>query len=127
MDIKSIKPTAQVTFELEGKGGSVTFEVAFIALDQVGDYLPKAQAPGQPAAKPAKFSTLVRAMLIDAVQSWDLTENGEPLACDEETKERYLPVIFGLRIKGDQENPFDKVLGRALMNFAGDSENFLKN
>jgi len=123
VDIKSIKPTAKVTYELDGKDASVTFEVAFVAPDMFGDY-----GFGKSAdAKPPKFSALVRSVLMDAVQGWDLTEDGKAISCTDANKAQYLPVIFGLLIKDEQANPLDRVLGRALLTFAMDSDNFLKN
>jgi len=120
MDIKSITPTSRVTFELDGKDASVTFDVAFVAPDQLGDYVTANAADN-------RLSALVRKVLIDAVGGWDLTEDGVPIPCTAETKAKYLPIIFGLVIKTEAENPFDKVLGRALLNYAMEPGNFLKN
>ncbi len=135
MDIANIQPTATVTFEIdrgEKEPLPITFTVALIPLDMIGDYFPRPQldAEGKPKpARPLKLSGVIRSMLIEAVQGWDLTEKGEPLECNEANKEKHLPFILGLRVKGkaNPENPFANVLGRALLEFAADSENFLKN
>ncbi len=126
MDIKGIKPTASVTYEVAGKG-PLTLEVEFIPLDAVPDYFPPAEEMKK--SKRVKFAPVVRALLIDAIVGWDLTEDGKPLPCDDETKAKYLPVILGFHVKGksDPDNPLANVLGRRLLEFAGDPENFLKN
>ncbi|MCJ7565279.1 MAG: hypothetical protein MUP52_11925, partial [Candidatus Aminicenantes bacterium] len=65
-----------------------------------------------------------------------LTEDGKSLPCTRENKDKYLPLLFGLRVKQPEavvegeSLPVDlvaSVLVRALAEFAGASENFLKN
>ena len=130
MDIKSIQPLADVAYELDSNRPepmTVKFTVAFVAEDEIPDYLP-AKPDGR---RKFKASSLLREMLIDAVRGWDLTMDGKPLECNEENKRKYLPIILGLKIKRKDGAPkgetLDDVLGRALLNFAGDPENFLKN
>jgi hypothetical protein len=124
MDIKSVIPTAEVEFELDRKDGedkpvTVKLTVNFVSIEEVGDFI-------KPGAG-FRLSKVVREILIDAVVGWDLTEGGKPLECDEANKRRVLPVLFGMRTKGESENPFELILGRKLLDFAGDDRNFLKN
>ena len=133
MDIKAIKPTAEVTFDVEAPGGQVEpmrFTVSFLPLDSITDYFPRDE--GGKLQPPKRFSTAVRDMLIDSVVGWDLTENGTALPCTDENKAKCLHVIFGLSAqKQDGEEiagtALDRVLGRALFGFATDAGNFLKN
>ncbi len=133
MDIKSIKPTAEVTYELATPAPtSISFTIEFIDLASVQDFMPLPGADGAPASPP-KLSKVVRGLLIEAVRGWDLTENGAPLECNAENKARCLPVIFGLKTRqpaGDEEkklNSFELILGIRLYVFAANPENFLKN
>ena len=64
-------------------------------------------------------------MLIDAISAWDLTSEGQPIPCDAESKDKYLPIILGLPLKSDEK--YGDILGVTLLGFAADSENFLKN
>ena len=125
MDIKSIQPTAEITFVMEDeKLGTLTLSVGFLAQDEVADYIEKGEK--------VKLSTLIRKMLIDDVKGWDLRSNGQPVPCTDEEKKKHLPIILGLHIKVSEEDEtkrmiFDDILGRALMEFAGNERNFLKN
>lgn len=124
MDIKKIMPTAEIEFTLDRKDADgqpvkVKLETSYISIDEVGDFI----EPG----KRFRFSKAACEMLIDAVVGWDLTEDGKPLACDDATKRRVLPVLLGTRVAGESKNPFELVLGRQLLEFAGNDENFLKN
>jgi hypothetical protein len=124
MDIKKIMPTAEVEFTLdrlddEGKPVSVKLTVNYVTLDEIGDFIEAGKRP--------RLSRIVREILIDAVVGWDLTEDGKPLVCDDATKRRVLPVLFGTRVAGESSNPFELILGRKLLEFAGDDGNFLKN
>ena len=131
MEVKDIKPTADVTFRVRPKTGdeqSIRFTVKFLGVNQIPDYVPK---PG-PGVK-FRQSQVITEALIDAIDGWDLThDGGKPLECNEETKRKYLPYILGLTIIREGVEPGDAfamedVLGIALVNFAGDAENFLKN
>jgi hypothetical protein len=130
MDIKSIQPTADMTFVMEDEQlGTLTLNVGFIAGDEVGDYIEKGEKP--------KLSVVVRKILIDDVKGWDLKSNGQPVPCTDAEKKKHLPIILGLKIKvpkaidSDGKEPprslFDDILGRALLEFAGNEKNFLKN
>ena len=125
MDIKTIVPTADVEFVLadrkdeNGEPVKVRLTTAFVSIDEVGDFV----EPG----KRFRLSRVIRDILIDAVVGWDLTEDGKPLACVDATKRRVLPVLFGMRVVGESDNPFELVLGRKLLDVAGDDKTFLKN
>ncbi|MFA5284157.1 MAG: hypothetical protein WC347_01040 [Smithellaceae bacterium] len=125
MDIKSIQPTADITFAMEDEQlGTLSLTVGFLAQDDVADYIE--------AGEKKKLSKLIREMLIDAVKGWDLKSNGKPVPCTDEEKKKHLPIILGLKIKVENEEGkkrmlFDDVLGRALLEFAGNEKNFLKN
>lgn len=131
MEINEIKPTAKATFQVKGIGGVVqaeTFTVRFIGLNLVPDYVPQ---PG--SGKKFRLSQSITDALVDSIEAWTLTHNGgQPLECNEESKRKYLPYILGLEIIREGKAPgadfeMDDVLGQALVNFAGDAENFLKN
>ena len=125
MDIKTIAPTTEVEFVLadrkdeSGEPVKVRLTTSFVSIDEVGDFV----EPG----KRFRLSRVIRDILIDAVVGWDLTEDGKPLACDDATKRRVLPVLFGMRVVGESDNPFELVLGRKLLDVAGDDKTFLKN
>jgi hypothetical protein len=139
MDIKNIVPTAEIEFTLDRKDGAgrpvtVKLKVNYVTLDEVGDFA----VPGQRF----RLSKAVREILIDAVVGWDLTEDGEPLACDDKAKRRVLPVLLGATLtdprpeaaRKDKDgkaipypNPFELILGRKLVDFAADERNYLKN
>lgn len=73
----------------------------------------------------AKPSSVVVEMVLDAIVEWDLTENGAPLPCTEETKRRLVPFLRCLlaeKLKGEPS-----LLALALVAYAGNAENFLKN
>jgi hypothetical protein len=113
MEIKSIQPTAKFNADL-ANGQHIELEVAFVStgLDSM-DYIEGGVRP--------KFSKVVRGLLADALVGWDLTDGGQPIPCDKANRDKYLPILLGLQLKDGG------VLGLELMNFASDSENYLKN
>jgi hypothetical protein len=134
MDIKRLQPEAEVAYELDttGKPITITFRVGFIALDAVQDYINESRD----GTRPPRISDVIRRAVADAIRDWDLTEGGAPLPCTRETKDKYLPLLFGLKIKQPEVvvdgetlpvDPVASVLVRALAEFAGNPENFLKN
>jgi hypothetical protein len=166
MDIRRLKPEAEITCEIENEGEpiSITFRMGFISLDGIPDYVydftaskpaakPKAKIPGrkQTAApdeeqpitltKRPRFSDVIRRAVTDAIHGWDLTDGETPIPCTAENKEKHLPLLFGFKVKrpkpiveptveGEGEpatSPVDSVLVMVLADFAGRSENFLKN
>jgi hypothetical protein len=134
MDIKKLQPEAEVTYALETTGEpiSITFKVGFIALDAVQDYVNESRMGNDLP----RISDVIRRAVADAIHGWDLTEDGKPLPCTRENKEKYLPLLFGLKVKQSEVvvegeplpiDPVASVLVRALAEFAGDSGHFLKN
>ena len=118
MEIKSIQPTAKFKADL-ANGQPIELEIAFVAMDEVADYV----KPGDKT----RLSKVMRKLLIGAVTGWDLTSNEQPIPCDDANKEKYLNIILGLQMKPEEGEKRGAVLGLALLNFAADSENFLKN
>jgi hypothetical protein len=136
MDIKKLTPEAEVTYALETTGEpiAITFKVGFIALDAVQDYVNESRD----GARPPRISDVIRRAVSDAIHGWDLTEGDAPLPCTRESKDRYLPLLFGLKVKKPETvdeaettmalvDPAASVLVRELAEFAGNPENFLKN
>jgi len=134
MDIKKLQPEAEATYSLETTGEpiSITFKVGFIALDAVQDYVNESRM----GANPPRISDVIRRAVADAIHGWDLMEGDAALACTQENKDKYLPLLFGLRTKQPEvidegevvpTDPVASVLVRALAEFAGNPENFLKN
>ncbi len=139
MDIKRIAPTATVEFTLarkDEKGNPLTvkLEVSYVSADEVADFV----EPG----KRFRVSRAIRETLIDAVVSWDLTEDGQPVECDDRNRRRILPWLLGEELADDRPEeerrgkdgkpvphptPINLVLGRRLLAFAADDGNFLKN
>ena len=134
MDIKKLQPEADVAYWLDTTGEpiSITFKVGFIPLDAVQDYINESRD----GTRPPRISDVIRRAVADAIHDWDLTEDGKPLPCTQENKDKYLPLLFGLKIKQPEAvvdgetvptDPVALVLVRALAEFAGNSEYFLKN
>ena len=137
MDIKRLQPEAEITCALETAGESVTitFRVGFIPLDAVPDYVNESRGVAPGAARP-RISDILRRAVSDAIHGWDLMDGGAPLPCTQENKDKYLPLLFGLRTRQPEviidgevipTDPVASVLVRVLVGFAGNPENFLKN
>jgi hypothetical protein len=71
--------------------------------------------------KELKQSSMTFEMVVDAVQEWDLTDEGTPIPCTEENKRLHLPILINQKIK--EKNTF---LWIELMNYAGDLGNFIR-
>jgi hypothetical protein len=139
VDIKKLRPEAEVIYELETSGEpiSIKFLVNFISLDAVQDYVNESMDAEHCIDKPRpRISDVIRRAVADAIHGWDLTEGGVPLPCMRENKDKYLPLLFGLKIKQPEviidgepvpTDPVTSVLVRALAEYAGNPENFLKN
>ncbi len=79
--------------------------------------------------------------IMDIILDWDLTDGGKPLKCNSENKGKYLPYLVGMNLddSGDEELEGDledegterrkvpKNVGLAILNFATDFNNFIKN
>jgi hypothetical protein len=132
MDIKKLTPEAEVTYALETTGEpiSIIFRVGFIALDAVQDYVNESRD----GTRPPRISDVIRRAVSDAIRGWDLTEGDAPLPCTRESKDKYLPLLFGLKVQKPEAvvddvlvDPAASVLVRELAEFVGNPENFLKN
>ena len=119
MEIKSIQPTARFKADL-ANGQHIELEVAFIASDEVRDYV----EPG----KSIKKSALFRKLIIGAVSGWNLSNPDKTdIPCNDAMKEKHLPIILGLPVKPGEGEQYGEALVHHVLNFAADSENFLKN
>jgi hypothetical protein len=75
-----------------------------------------------PQGEEVKRSKIAKELLFESVVEWDLTMDGKPIPCTDENKRKYLPLFLGNVVKGTQG-----YLGFAILAFAADLENFLKN
>jgi hypothetical protein len=131
MDIKKLQPEAEVTYQLESTGEpvSITFKVGFLELDAIPDYVNESRE----GTRTPRLSAVIRKAIADTIHGWDLTEGGQPLPCTRDNKDKYLPLLFGLKVKRpvaeveDESNPIASILVMVLAQFAGTAENFLKN
>ena len=123
IQIRDIKPTAEVEFETED--GPARFTVAFIGSDAIAlDYI-----------GPEKLSGKVRAALTDAIIGWNLSkEDGTAWECTVENKALLIPQLVAKRLtkpvldgEGVEVFPVGVMLGLALFAFVQKEENFLKN
>ena len=122
MELRDIKPTAKVEFETES--GTLKFEVEYMARDRLQlDYMDR-----------GRVSDRMRAALADAVVGWNLAhDDGTPWPCDAKHKALLLPQLVTTPVKektaadGKVLVPDGFILGLALLGFAQDPENFLKN
>jgi hypothetical protein len=131
MEVKNLNPTAVATFKVKPKREdeqTVSFTVRMLGIHEIPDYVP---APG-PGVK-FRQSKVITEALIDVISGWDITQDGgQPVECTEENKRKFLPYLLALRVIKEGEAPdaklsMDNILGMALLEFAGDSENFIKN
>jgi hypothetical protein len=122
MELREIKPTAEVEFETES--GALRFTVGYRAGDQLAlDYQGR-----------ARLSDRIRAGVADAIVDWNLAhDDGAPWPCDEKTKVLLLPQLVNIPVKqkldadGRELVPEGVLLGLALFRFIQDPGNFLKN
>jgi len=121
VELKEIKPTAEVTFETAA--GELRFEVEYVAKDRIAlDH------------RWMKLSDKVRVFLAEAIVAWNLAhDDGTPWECDAATKGKLLPQLVALPIKakrdaaGKEIIPDGVLLGIALFEFVQNEGNFLKN
>jgi hypothetical protein len=131
MEISSITPTIKETFTVVRAHGpeTITMEFGYVSLGDTPNYLPPPAKDGEPAAERPKLSEVIKRLLIDAVVSWDLTTNGEPIPCTLAMKQTYLPTLFGLPMQmpeGEKAGVYD-TLGWKLFSIAQDEGRFLGN
>jgi hypothetical protein len=82
---------------------------------------------GRNAGPGALWASYMVAAAIDAVAEWDLTDEleGGPVPCDDEHKSRLqngLRLLFSRTVKGSTDT-----LAWAVLGYAADERNFLKN
>jgi len=61
--------------------------------------------------------------IVDIVIDWDMTDGDEPYPCTPEHKEELMPFLVNFPVKGKK----DSVVGGAILEFAKNTSNFLKN
>ena len=124
-DIKKLKPLSEwLEYELDAPpqwldGPTVKFRVRPIS------GLSGLNVNTEDRAPSAAFA----AMVIDSIEAWGFTSNGEPIPCNAETKQEYagnLRVLLGSKLKV-KEGERAGLLGIELANYAADPENFLGN
>lgn len=73
-----------------------------------------------------KFSHRIMSLVI----GWDLEDDGKPLECNKKNKENVMPYLVGMPLKkekGKEKDPTMLNVGVAILTFAGDFNNFIKN
>lgn len=130
MELRTLKPTAEVEFET--KDGLYKFTVEHVATDQAQlDY----------GMRPGRRSDRVREILADAIVGWNLVHDDgtpwpcvvgkgapeEPMTITAETKANLIAQFVGLAVKAKGEVPEGTLLSLALLEFIRNPENFLKN
>jgi len=114
VEVKDIKPTAEVSFDLAGDPvQTVRLTVRYVGLDESIDFVQRDKSP-----KPSEMN---REMLFAAVQGWDLTKDGQPLPCSDENRRKYLPYILGRKTVSGE------VVAWEVLAFVRDEANFLGN
>jgi len=128
MDIRRLKPEAEIICEIEKEGDplTLTFKMGFIPIDEIPNYIydfnlptlpakPKGRIPGRnetaapealaaPAKRP-RISDIIRRAVMDAIHAWDLTDGDVPIPCTQENKEKHLPLLFGFQVKQPKQGP----------------------
>lgn len=75
-----------------------------------------------------KFLDEIKGLVLD----WDLTEGKEPLRCNEVNKKKYLPYLVNMtlekeKVEGEDDEDSGKTVGLAILEFAQNFNNFIKN
>jgi hypothetical protein len=71
------------------------------------------------------FSQAMTELIADCVVEWDLCEDGKPIPCTPEKKREmwdWLRAVLGSKVKGTK----DRLLGIAILDYAGNLENFIR-
>lgn len=112
MEIKAVKPTAEVRYQIKAEvPQALRLVVRFAGLDQAIDHYNKDSRP----------SDINRWIIAASIVEWDLTENGVPIPVTEENKKLYVPYIASAQTVDGE------VVGWLLVEFIRDQANFLKN
>ena len=124
MEIKSIKPTAEVELTLPARKGP-DGQPATVKL-MVNFFSPETLRSKLDGLKDKPYFEAILEYLISAIVGWDFMRDGQPLECNEATKRE---VMFYLRTAPAQIAGEEKVqdFGTAVLRFASDDRNFLKN
>lgn len=123
MEIKHVQPEATwtgkvKTLDPKSEPQDLELTLRFVALDEIEDYNRTGQA--------LKLSEAMRKLIGGAITGWNLTENGVDIPCNDETKAKYLPVLFGMQVvKDDEPLSVNSTLVRQLADFAADAGNYL--
>lgn len=73
------------------------------------------------------FSEVVLMKAMACIAEWDIKQNGKPLPIEDlKIKERVLRRLLGEHLKGKKDEK-RKLLGNAIIEYATNLENFLKN
>jgi hypothetical protein len=107
-----------LTFELETD--AIEPPILKVRLKPIGYFNIAADAIGQ--GKDAVLNELMFYAAIDAVQEWDLTENGVAIPSTRENKILHLGPRLSDRLKGTVQ-----LFGIAIIDWAANQDNFLKN
>lgn len=114
MDVKKIRPTAEISFILKTpEPTEVKFVVRPIAFDRL-----------RMISQTSDISELERKLAWEAIVDWNLEEDGQPLACNEDNKARFLEFLFRMRVDEDEQNPVGITILDKLFEFATDQRNF---
>jgi hypothetical protein len=117
MEIKKMKPTAEVAYQLKVPEGekpqTLKLTVKYFSDDQGVDIVEN--------GKPQKASDLLRGVIAESVIAWDLTDNGVAVPVNVDTLKEFVPQIAAaMTVEGD-------VIGLNLFTYIRNQKNFLKN
>lgn len=63
----------------------------------------------------------------ELIEDWNLEDGGEKLPCTPENKKKYLRFVTRIKAKTLEDEPKVVLVGRRIVDFARDVENFLGN
>ena len=122
LEVKSKKLIGSLKFLIKPLSSSEQLDMADIGRESRTEFLDKIQ---------------------DLVMDWDLTKDGEKLVCDEENKKSFLPYLIPMTLKEEEEKEKEitadedlneskakkipGTVGLAILGFAQDFTNFIKN
>ena len=119
-EIKDIVALSEwLTFELNTEWFSPP--VIKLRLSPILEDLPILEMAGK-EEKDVTIGSIVGHKIYQAVQDWDFTDKGEKVPLTSANKEMILKPLLGLTVKGEK-----KILGIAIIEYARNKENFLKN
>lgn len=115
MEIRKLRAEAEISFTLNTpEPTELRFVVRPIAFDRI-----------RSMGAVDDMAEVERRLVKDAVVGWNLEENGQPIPCTEENKEKFLEFLFRLRVEEDTEkNPIGVTILDKLFEFASEQKNF---